>query len=488
MVPDEEGSMQKQSKAIILARVSSKTQEDEGYSLDSQLKLMRGYCKTNRLTVIKEFKIAETASKEQRRKIFHELVAYITSHGIYHLVVEKTDRLTRNFKDATTIDAWLERDERRMLHMVKESLVLHKNARSDAKFMWNIYLSVAKKYTDNLREEAMKGWAEKLAQGWLPAPPPPGYVTVLRDGKKIHIPNPETYKSMPRVFQLALIPGYTLERLSDEMAAMGVLTRRGRPFARSYVTKMLTNPFYIGINRMDGRDYPGAQEPIIKKALFKAVQEKLQDKPYRNGRKVKHDPVFRGMITCEACGYSFSWAKHKGRFYGSCGRRRQECRGKSFLREDRVENLVVMKLEEMVDPKGRILAKLKAALQIVEPQSLSLHRLKMIDELGVQLSRLKRMDNQLYEDKLAGLITEGMYLEKRGKFASQAAEFAGRLELLRESMDIAKPEMPLLRSDNKIADLYLRGSPNQKRVILSAAFAQITAQGEHVNLSVLALL
>ncbi|QQR53282.1 recombinase family protein [bacterium] len=90
---------------------------------------------------------------------------------IYHLAVEKTDRLTRNFKDSVAIDDWLAKDEDRMLHAVKEGLLLHKNSKSDVKFMWNIHLAVAKKYTDNLREEAMKGWAEKLAQGWLPAPP-----------------------------------------------------------------------------------------------------------------------------------------------------------------------------------------------------------------------------------------------------------------------------------------------------------------------------
>jgi site-specific DNA recombinase len=475
--------MKKQSKAIILARVSSKAQEDEGYSLDSQLKLMRGYCKANRLTVVREFKIAETASKEQRRKVFQELVAYITSHGICHLVVEKTDRLTRNFKDATTIDAWLERDERRMLHMVKESLVLHKNARSDAKFMWNIYLSVAKKYTDNLREEVMKGWAEKLAQGWLPAEPPAGYMTVLRDGRKIHVPNPETYKSMPRVFQLALLPDYTLERLSDEMAAMGILTKNGRPFGKGYVTKILTNPFYIGINRISGKEYPGAQEPIIKKALFKAVQERLKSKHNRTGNQVKHNPIFRGMIRCETCGYSFSWAKHKGRFYGSCGRRKQECRGKTFLREDRVENLVVMKLEEIADPKGRVLAKLKAALQITEPQGIDLHRLKMMDELTAQLKRLKRMDSQLYEDKLAELITKDMYLEKQGKFASQAAEIAGRLELLQEGSELTKPEVAAVISDNPIIDLYLKSSPAQKRTIMTTLFKPMIAQGENVIVS-----
>ena len=65
------------SNAVVLARVSSKAQEDEGYSLDSQLKLLRKYCDEKELTVVKVFKIAETASKEQGRKIFRELLIYI---------------------------------------------------------------------------------------------------------------------------------------------------------------------------------------------------------------------------------------------------------------------------------------------------------------------------------------------------------------------------------------------------------------------------
>ena len=49
--------MENKNSAVILARVSSKSQEDEGYSLDSQLKLLNGYCQTNGLRVIKIYKI-----------------------------------------------------------------------------------------------------------------------------------------------------------------------------------------------------------------------------------------------------------------------------------------------------------------------------------------------------------------------------------------------------------------------------------------------
>ena len=65
------------NNTVILARVSSKAQEDEGYSLDAQLKLFYNYCDTKGLKVVKVFKIAETASKDQSRKVFHEMLTFI---------------------------------------------------------------------------------------------------------------------------------------------------------------------------------------------------------------------------------------------------------------------------------------------------------------------------------------------------------------------------------------------------------------------------
>ena len=71
--------MIKELNAVILARVSSKSQEDEGYSLDSQLKLLNGYCESKGLNIVKVFKIAETASKEQSRKTFQVMFTLLLS-------------------------------------------------------------------------------------------------------------------------------------------------------------------------------------------------------------------------------------------------------------------------------------------------------------------------------------------------------------------------------------------------------------------------
>lgn len=464
--------MPTQPKAVIFARVSSKAQEDEGYSLDSQLKLLRGYCKKKQLDVVKEFKIAETASKTQRRTVFHELLRYMSKNKVHHFVVEKTDRAVRNMKDAATIYEWIDNDEQRVLHSVKEGLELHQQSRSQVKLMWGIFVAFAKQYTDGLREEAMKGWAEKLAQGWLPAPPPPGYKTVTEYGKKIHVPDMEIVPSIVHIFKLAKLPDYNVRRITEVLAELGVTSRKGRSYSKSYVHKILTNPFYIGINRFDGKEYPGAQEPIISKKLFYEVQEKLHRPRNRPGKK--HNPAFRGVIHCTDCGSMVTWQKQKGRYYGACKRMSEACRRKPLLREDRVEVHVVEMLEDLKDRNGKLFSELKVALNLERSAYIGMHRTQVIKSLNNQLRRLQAMEDTLYEDKLAGVISDGRYQSKRAEFAEQAGQIMARLSKLNEIQ--AEQDVELPRARNKIAALYLKSTPSQKRTILSTLFKKMVLE------------
>ena len=61
-------------KAVILARVSSKEQE-EGYSLDAQKDRLINYCNRNNLEVIKTFTIIES-STQGTRKNFNEMLNF----------------------------------------------------------------------------------------------------------------------------------------------------------------------------------------------------------------------------------------------------------------------------------------------------------------------------------------------------------------------------------------------------------------------------
>jgi site-specific DNA recombinase len=90
-------------KAVAYARVSSKEQEKEGFSIPAQQKLLQGYALAKRLSIVQEYLDVETA-KHTGRANFEEMVRYLKKHpNIRIVLVEKTDRLYRNLKERTPV-------------------------------------------------------------------------------------------------------------------------------------------------------------------------------------------------------------------------------------------------------------------------------------------------------------------------------------------------------------------------------------------------
>src|SRR3954468_5539478 len=90
-------------QALVYARVSSKEQEKEGFSIPAQLKLLKEYGAAQDFTVGQEYVDLETA-KQTGRTAFGEMVAYLEAHPLVRvLLVEKPDRLYRNLKDWVTV-------------------------------------------------------------------------------------------------------------------------------------------------------------------------------------------------------------------------------------------------------------------------------------------------------------------------------------------------------------------------------------------------
>ena len=171
-------------RAVIYARVSSKEQEKEGFSIPAQLKLLKEYAAANGFSVAQEYIGVETA-KQTGRAAFGEMVGYLKAQpSVRVMPVEKADRLYRNLKDWVTID---ELDVE--MHFPKEGVVLSRESRSSEKFMHGIKVLMAKNYIDNLSEEARKGMQEKAEQGIWPTRTPLGYLNVDGPkGKKVHRP------------------------------------------------------------------------------------------------------------------------------------------------------------------------------------------------------------------------------------------------------------------------------------------------------------
>ena len=149
--------------AVIYTRVSSREQQQEGFSLGAQAKLLREYAARNSFEIVNAFEDVETAKTSGRTPFSEMMTWFRRNRSCRILLVEKTDRLYRNLRDAVTLE-----DLDIETHLVKEGQVISKDAKSQAKFIHGINLVVARNYFDNLREEVKKGVLQKASLGVYP--------------------------------------------------------------------------------------------------------------------------------------------------------------------------------------------------------------------------------------------------------------------------------------------------------------------------------
>ncbi len=457
-------------KAVLFCRVSSKDQEDSGYSLPSQEKLLTEYAEARGFGIAKIFSLSESAGGGKQRKMFLQMLDYLKEHKIKVLVVEKTDRLTRNMKDAVAVNSWIEDDDEKQVHFVKENFVLSRNSKSNDKFIWGIKVTTAQYYLDNLSEEVKKGQKEKLRQGWLPSTPPYGYKTIGEKGHKIHVVDEQMGQLVIKMFELYATGDYSLQKLTTEMHAMGLRSSKGGKVHKSRIHSLLTDPFYIGKNVWNGVESPGKHEPLIDFETFSKVGKKLVSRttPYYR----KHMFLFKGLFTCSECGGMITWEEQKTFVYGHCNHYRS-CSINRWIREEVLETRLVEELEGLKIENPRLMAWLSKALKEAG-QSESDFYIASTGELEKDRQVItKRMDG-LYVDKLDGRITQAYHDEKFKEFSEQLKAVDEEIAKHTSAKNIGHNRRVELFDFAQIGkEEYLKGDMTKRRSLMRLVFEKL---------------
>ncbi len=459
-------------KAVLFCRVSSKEQEVEGYSLPAQEKLLRGHAERLSLEVIRVFSISESAGGKSQRKIFNEMMGFVKKNGIKIIICEKVDRLTRNFKDAVVIDDWLEGDEERQVHLVKDSLTLHKNSRSQEKLNWGIRILFAKNHIDNLSEEVKKGQKEKIAQGWFPSHPKLGYKTVGEKGHKIHVLDEEKAPMVKRAFELYASGNYSLSKLVALLNGEGLRMASGSKLVKSRLHGLLSDPFYHGWILWNGELHKGEHQTLITKELFDKVQRLLKGRA--TPKYGKHNHLFRGLIRCSGCGGSITWEVHSGIVYGHCNHY-HNCGQTTWSKEKDVEYQILPVLAALKLKSPRVAEWVRKALKESHKDEVE-YNTASITALNVQLSRLEKRLEGLYEDKLDGKITGEFYERKSKEYKADKDDV---VEQIKKHTQAGSRHRELgvnfydLSQKGEQVYLKLKDKPEKKRGLLKMVFSRM---------------
>ncbi len=454
-------------KAVIPCRVSSKEQEESGYSLPAQEKFLTSYAENKGFEIGKVFHISESASAKKQREEFHKMMDYVAKNDIKILIIEKADRYTRNLKDSVDLYDWLDADEERQLHSVKDSLILHKNSRSQEKLNWDIRIVFAKNYIDNLSEEVKKGQKEKLAQGSLPTKPPPGYRTVGEKGRKIHIVDENKKHFAIKMFEYFDSGNYSLKSLTEKLYEEGLRNDNGNKIVKSRIHQLLTNPFYIKQNRWNNVNHPANHETFIDDGLFNRVGQRLKSRS--TPKRSKHYHLFAGLLRCKGCGGVITWEPHKGTNYGHCNHYK-ECPKVDWAREPDIENQVSDGLKGLEVRNERLQDWIRKALKEKHKDEISYHSTS-VAEFNKQHDLLKARLDRLYDDKLDGKISEDDYERRFKRYSDELLAIDDRIKKQSQSsLQYFELSLSFYELSQKASTIYERATVDDKRKLISLVF------------------
>jgi site-specific DNA recombinase len=453
--------------AFSYARVSTREQEREGYSIPAQRKQLAEYARSRGFQIEREFVDVESAKNPGRKEFGNMLRLLETSGACRVVLVEKTDRLYRNRTDALAFEGLIEKRGVE-IHLVKEGRIIGKNSRSQDKFMHDIHVAVAKHYVENLKEEVKKGMREKAEQGIYPAHAPIGYRNNSLT-RSIDV-DPQRSPAVKGMFELYASGDYSLSKLRKT-----VLNEFGIRLSRSYLEKILKNRFYLGYFLWQGVEYKGTHMPLISGDLFTRVQDALTGRGKPKYRK--HDFAFAGLLTCVHDGCTVTAERKKGKYvYYRCSHGRGTC-PLPYTREEADSDRMGELLKGIYVPETvarTIVDSLQADSARAEAK-----RQQRIAGVQQRLATLRARMDQVYEDRLDGRIDYEFWTRKMNESREQErmleSELAGlRTPVTAENVLTVKK---ILELSNQAHFLYFTKNAAERSQLLKSVLSNCETDG-----------
>jgi site-specific DNA recombinase len=280
-------------RCAIYTRVSTESGLDQDFnSLDAQYDAAQAYIRSQAhagWTLVRtRYDDGGFSGGSTDRPALQQLLDDIRAHRINVIVVYKVDRLTRSLADFAKLVELFDTYGVSFVSVTQQ----FNTTTSMGRLTLNVLLSFAQFEREVTSERIRdKIGASKRKGLWVGGVVPLGYQAKDR---KITIVADEA-KTVRHIFRRYLDLG-SLNLLLTDLRRTGIKTKLrplsngrtigGIPFTRGSLAAFLRNRFYIGEVRYKGEVFPGEQPAILDRALFDAVQSKL-DRQRTNHAKAR---------------------------------------------------------------------------------------------------------------------------------------------------------------------------------------------------------
>ncbi|MDL2289037.1 recombinase family protein, partial [Oscillospiraceae bacterium OttesenSCG-928-F05] len=308
------------------------------------------------------------------------------------------------------------------------------------------------------------------------------------DNKKHWLVDEDAAETVRRIFRMTM-EGYGIEQIAAALERDHVLTpmhywrekgqKRGgkitdEPYRwrHSTVSKILSLEEYCGdiINFKTysksfkiKRRYETLEEnravfrdvntPIIERATWEKVQEKTRKKARKKPRKNGEKNLFSGFLVCADCGHNMHFRLKNGTQYSySCSNYKGDRGTCPTTHQIHVEFLEEILLKEIQRLTSYMSAYEKEFVEIVRgavdkssARSVS-KKQKELSALSMRDKEIDKLYERLYEDNVAGKISDDRFIKMTGGYEAEQAGIAKRIKVLRS--ELQKVECHALSADS----------------------------------------
>ncbi len=302
--------------------------EQEFNSLDAQREAAEAYIKSQQhegwVCLPDRYDDGGFSGGNMERPALKRLLTDIEAGEIDCVVVYKVDRLSRSLLDFTRLMEVFDRHKVSFVSVTQQFNTTH----SMGRLTLNILLSFAQFEREIIAERTRDKMSAARKKGkWTGGMPVLGYDVDSRGGRLLV--NEEEAVRVRAIYDLYL-DHQALLPVVQEIDRRGWRTKRwvtkkgcergGKPFTKSSLFRLLTNPIYTGKVVYQGTVYEGEHAAIVELQAWQKVQEVLR----RNGRsggaavRNKYGALLKGLIYCIPCGTAMMHtytAKKNGKRY-----------------------------------------------------------------------------------------------------------------------------------------------------------------------------
>ena len=459
-------SKQKEVVAIY-TRVSSAEQANSGLSLGMQ----KDECIKWAENLGYDYKIFEDKGKSGaniNRPALKALLEFVKNNKVKYILVWKLDRLTRSSRDFYgKIIPKIEKYNCDIASIYER----FKNLEEVDELLLSIYLGQSEKELKNIKGRTKSVLKNRAENGYHLGKAPVGYLNTRDEHRHgIIIPDPNKAYYIKRIFELYSTGAFSMERLGTEMAQLGFKDSKDKPYPTKRIEDILKNPVYNGKVSYNEELFDGKHEPIISEELFHRIELMLENSKNKKPRGETY--IYSNYIKCAKCGYSMiGTTKHGAHNSGTYIYYHCSNYTKAHKKEKNInENAINEAMQEVLDSFNISEFEIhKIKKQIFSAiDDLKKFESKSIEELEKESKKLLNLMSVNAKKALENGYSEQSFAELNRKWSDERNEIERKITCLKaNSKDTMTRISLLIDFANRVPELYLKATLDEKRLILS---------------------